>query len=161
MKNREKYPNTDDAVKAYEEHKKECNCDCTFEDWLDHDEDKTKEFVDKLDGLFAASLFGPIGFGLLAGLKRRRAEASAPKSDSEKPAEPSAGKSNSGGIECPICHGKNGRICSGSLYVDFHCPDCDALIIRKRDIERAPFGSSSPDEFEAWFANLGTSAKKD
>lgn len=153
MKNREKYPNTDDAVKAYEEHKKECNCGCTFEDWLDLDDDKIKEFMDELDNLFAASLFGPIGLGWLAGLKRRQA-------DSEKPAEPTADKSKSGDIECPLCHGKRGYFRTG-IFTDFYCPDCDAQIYKRTDVERAPFDSSSPDEFKSWLDKFTSAAKKD
>ena len=159
MKNKEKYPNTDDALKAFEEHKKKCNCDCTFEDWLDLDEDKTKEFVDKLDGLFAASLLGPIGLGLLAGLKRRQDKDAKPKSDSAK-SKPGEGNGDEiKGVECPLCHGKNGRI-DGYFFPGFRCPDCDALISKRTDVVRAPFGNSSPDEFKAWFGKLTSAAKK-
>ena len=147
-------------MKAYEEHKKEHNCDCTFEDWLDLDEDKIKEAVDGLGGLFAALTLGPIGLGLLAGLKRRQDKDAKPKSDSEKPKPDEGNDGETKGVECPLCHGKNGRISYGGLFVDFHCRDCDALIIKKRDVDRVPFGSSSPDEFNSWFDKFTTSAAK-
>ena len=158
MKNREKYPNTGDAVKAYEEHKKERNCDCTFEDWLDLDEDKIKEAVGRLDSLFAASILGPIGLGLLAGLKRRQDKDAKPKPDSEKSKPDEGNDGETKGVECPLCHGKNGRFRRGPLFVDFHCRDCDALIIKKGDVDRPC--SSSPDEFKSWFDKFTTSAAK-
>ena len=161
MKNREKYPNIDVALKAFEEHKKECNCDCIFEDWRDHDEDKSKELVDKLDGLFAASLFGPIGMGILAGLKRKQDKDASPKSDGEKPKPDESNGGETKGVECPLCHGKNGKISKSSLFVDFHCPDCDAAICKKTDVIRAPFGNFSLDEFKAWFFRSTSAAKKD
>ena len=154
MKNREKYPNTNDAVKAFEEHKKECDCGCTFEDWLDLDEDKSKELVDKLDGLFATSLFDSIGMSMLASLKRRRDKDASPKPDEGNEGEIK-------GIECPLCHGKNGRIRHGSLYVDFLCPDCDALISKHTDVVCAPFGNSSLDKFKSWLGKFTSAAKKD
>lgn len=48
MTNKEKYPNTDDALKAFQDHKEKCKCDCTFEKWLDTDEEKDKKEIKEM-----------------------------------------------------------------------------------------------------------------
>lgn len=156
MKNREKYPKIDDAVKAYEEHKKECNCDCSFTDWLDFDEDKGKEFKNELNGSFAASLLGSIGFGLLAGLGHRRDKDAKPKSDSEKskPDESNGGEPE--GVECPICHGKNAKI-DGFLAPSLACPDCGCFIgVANSLLEKEPKLRSDAKAFKSFIADLCT-----
>ena len=49
-------------------------------------------------------------------------------------------------IECPLCHGKRGRI-DGMIVNTFHCPDCGAIIGRdKRIMDRA--------ELAGWLAQF-------
>lgn len=141
MKNREKYPNTDDAVKAYEEHNKHCGCGVTFEEWLDLDP------VEVPLGLGFAAL----GLALLSRITKDIERKPEPTGDEKKPDE-------AGNIECPLCHGKHGRSRAGGLFVDFHCPDCDALILKKSDVDK-PSRSNTFAKFKEWFANLGKAAK--
>ena len=146
MKNREKYPNTDDALKAFEEHNKYCDCGATFEEWLDHDPDKI-----------------PVGLGFaalsLALLSRMAKDA---KKDAERKSEPTGDEKKpekAGDIECPLCHGKHGSFRVGPLFPVFCCPDCKVVIANKDHVNR-PFMINFA-EFKAWFANLGKAARKD
>ena len=146
MKNREKYPNIDDALKAFKEHKKEHNCNCTFETWLDVDEDK-------INALLGASTFGPVGLAA-AFLAFGRAKSKAEKTTSAGIEETIKHITN---VECPFCHQKNGRI-SADLYPDFYCPDCDLLIAKRQFIRM----SSNVDvgTFKSWFDKLTVPAPK-
>jgi endogenous inhibitor of DNA gyrase (YacG/DUF329 family) len=149
MKNREKYPNTDEALKAFEKHKKECNCDCTFETWLDVDEDK-------IDALLGASTFGPVGLAA-AFLAFSRAKSKAEKTTSAGVEELSKHITN---VECPICHGKNGKIDSGLFIPSFSCPDCGAYVGINKTSAKTPF--LGLDSFKSFIADLCTkNSKKD
>lgn len=145
MKNRERYPNTEDALKAWHKHRDEDDCRCSFQLWLESDPDSE---------LPADLAFAAVGLALLEGLKMKKREAKEAKK--EEPAKPE----ETGDIECPICHGKHGRIKEGFIYPDFYCPDCDALITKKGYVEKAPFIKSNITEFKAWFGKM-TAAKKD
>lgn len=151
MKNREKYPNTDDAIKAFEEHNKHCDCGATFEQWLD------LPYVDNDPDKIPVELrFAALGLALLSRItkdaKKDVERKSEPTGDEKKPEE-------TGDIECPICHGKHGRFRFGPLFPDFRCPDCKVVIANK-DFVESPFGNNIA-EFKPWFANLGKAAKKD
>lgn len=146
MKNREKYPNTEDALKAFEEHNKVCNCGCSFEEWLDHDPEEVPHELK----------FAAVGLALLLRMAKDA------KKDAERKSEPTDAEKKpdeAGDIECPICHGKHGGIKFGSLSPEFRCPDCKVVIFH-RDYLRQPLGQNLAT-FKAWFANLGKAAKKD
>ena len=109
MKNIKRYTNISDAYKAYEEHKKRCKCDCSFEDWLDMDEEKTvedaREIKEAMAGMMATLVVGhALGFN-----------------------KEVVTKEEISGVECPICHGKNGYI-NGTFAASFKCKDCKAFI---------------------------------
>lgn len=117
MKNKEKYPNTDDALAAFRKHKEECKCDCTFDNWLGQpcDEEIEKAIKAMPKGLGMA-LAGMLAGGLVADALEKRF-ADAPKTVADENAD----------IECPLCHGKRGKI--GGVFINtFHCPDCGAVI---------------------------------
>lgn len=126
--NREKYPNTDDALAAFKKHKEECKCDYTFDKWLKMpcEDDFKKALGDMpigmlITGMLAASIFA----------NRKRDDESGEAVD---------------GIECPLCHKKNGRI-RGILAQHFVCPDCNA-IIANREID------NDKDPFVKWFSQF-------
>lgn len=149
MKNREKYPNIDDALKAFKEHKKEHNCDCTFETWLDVDEDK-------INALLGASTFGPVGLAA-AFLAFGRAKSKAEKTTSAGIEETIKHITN---VECPICHGKNGEIDNGLFIPSFICPDCGAYVGINKAHAKTPF--LGLDSFKSFIADLCTkNSKKD
>ena len=154
MKNREKHPNTDDALKAFEEHNKHCKCGATFEEWLDFDPDE----------ILVGLKFAAFGLALLSRLEKdaeKAAERKPETSGDERKPETSGDEKKSdeaGDIECPFCHGKHGRFIDGSLFPDFHCPDCDVLIAKKSSVDKS--GIISLAKFKTWFANITTSAAK-
>jgi hypothetical protein len=140
MKNREKYPNIDDALKAFEEHNKVCDCGCSFEEWLN------KEAPSKLNivaGVLLSSLFGEI--------KDKPAD-----KESEKPSNDDVLTN----VECPICHCKNGKIDNGLFIPSFTCPDCGAYVgINKKITKR---GVPTVSDFKSFIADLCTkNSKKD
>ena len=146
MKNREKYPNIDDAMKAWRKHKDESGCPCSFETWLDND----PYSLDGKTGILTAL----VGMTFLHDLLSKEKDADA------KPFEPPADKPNDderGDIECPLCHGKHGKINEGVFFTEFVCPDCDARIANKVMVRYS--SSFTMDEFKAWFSKF--SAKKD
>ena len=134
MRNREKHPNTDDAVKAWRKHKDETGCHCSFEEWLDNDPDSSDDVVKSSVVV------------TLAGLLALRDFINNNKGD-----EPKDVKKKSGNIECPICHGKHGEI--GGIIPGLNCPDCGAII--------GKFSCFDDNEFKTWLANLGKAARKD
>ena len=136
MKNRERYPNTDDALKAFEEHNKHCKCGATFEEWLDIDPDEVPVGLK-----FAA--FGLALLSRIAKDEKKDAERKPETSGDEKKPE------DAGDIECPFCHGKHGRI-DLNFLPSFCCPDCGAIIGKKNCFDG--------NEFKAWF-NKHTAAK--
>ena len=132
--NKEKYPNTNDALAAFRKHKEECKCDCTFDGWLGQpcDEEIEKAIKDK-------------GFGMaLAGMLAGRLVAGALEKGLSDTPKTVADEND--GIECPLCHKKNGRI-QGILAQHFACPDCNA-IITNREIE------SDNDAFAKWLSQF-------
>lgn len=103
MTNKEKYTNTDEAVKVFNKQReiytlvKSRAPSITFEDWLELDtfEDFLKDFLNK------AKEF----------LKEPKL--------TEAPV-------------CPICGGKN-TIVSNMLFTSLHCEDCDAVVLFQED----------------------------
>lgn len=123
MTNKEKYPNTDDALKAFAEHNKHCKCGCTFEEWLDREAAPSG-----IGKSIAGMIFGSLLLGELVDDLRRAAK---DKAKAQSSGEPKSKKPSNNdeltGIECPICHGKNGKI-DGMLVPSFTCPDCNSFI---------------------------------
>ena len=139
MTNREKYPNTDDALAAVKKHTEECKCDCTFDSWLkmlcDDDIKKAVEDMPKglgmaLAGLLVGSLVADTIKGHFKNEEKEKPEADGEKID---------------GIECPLCHKKNGKI-AGVLAPIFKCPDCNAVI--------SSAGIKDRDAFAKWFSQF-------
>jgi hypothetical protein len=103
MKNKEKYTNTDEAVKVFNTQRKMVMLvkgrapSITFEDWLELD-----TFEDFINGILnkAVEFFKE------------------PKL-TEAPV-------------CPICGGKN-TIVSNMLFTSLHCEDCDAVVLFQED----------------------------
>ena len=129
MKNKDKYPNTDEAMAAYKKHRDEYKCDCTLEDWLDLDEEEMRRFNKKLKSAMMFSLFaGPLS-SLRAILKD--AEEKHGKDCKDK-AEPKKSSDNDEltGIECPICHSKNTKVAMGRFEPYFCCRECGALMMK-------------------------------
>lgn len=112
MKNREKYPNTDDALKAFEEHNKVCDCGCSFEEWLDREDSSGLNMA--IVGVLLGSLLGEV-----IGAKDKPAD-----KENKEPSD----DDKLTGVECPICHGKNGKIDNDLFIPSFDCPDCGAYI---------------------------------
>ncbi len=104
MTNKEKYPNVDDAMKAFKEHKEKHGCDCAFEEWLDTDEDAIKREAKKF---FSKSLFSSLLFGTI--FKDETA---------------------TNGVECPICHSKEGHI-KDEIFPFFTCDSCGIYLSAK------------------------------
>jgi Zn finger protein HypA/HybF involved in hydrogenase expression len=117
MTNEEKYPKTEDALAAFRKHKEECKCDCTFDSWLKMpcDDDIEKAIKDMPKG-FGMALAGMLAGTLVAGALEKGL-ADTPKTVADENAD----------IECPLCHGKRGKI-DGMIINTFHCPDCGAII---------------------------------
>lgn len=115
--NKEMYPNTEDALAAFRKHKEECRCDCTFDKWLGQpcDEEYEKAIKDMPKG-FGVALAGMLA-GTLVADALEKGLADTPKAVADENA----------GIECPLCHGKRGKI-GGVIINTFHCPDCGAMI---------------------------------
>ena len=125
MKNKEKYPNTDDALKAFAEHNKHCKCGCSFEEWLDMDDSPRMR---DLGAAFAGMVAGSLLLGGLVDNIRNDAKGGN-KPEEPKPEKPLDDKVITG-VECPICHGTNGEI-SGFIEPMFWCNDCDVVISKR------------------------------
>ena len=150
MKNKEKYPNTNDALKAFAEHNKHCNCGCTFEEWLDRED--TPSGIGKS---IAGMILGSLMLGELVDDLRRAAkeEASAKHSD-PKPEKPSVDKLT--GVECPICHGKNATV-QKIICPFFECPDCGSYIgITNSLSDKEPNLRNDTKAFTSFIADLCT-----
>lgn len=126
MTNEEKYPKTEDALAAFKKHKEERKCDCTFDKWLKMpcDDEIKKAIGDMPVGM---SIIGMLAASIFANRKDEKSEAV-------------------DGVECPLCHKKNGRI-QGIFAQHFVCPDCKA-IVTNREIE------SDHDAFVKWFSQF-------
>ena len=134
--NKEKYPNTDDALAAWKKHREECKCDCEFESWLKQpcDEEIEKAAKDMPRGLGLA-LAGLVACSLVADAIKGRFK-------DEKPKDGADGETD--GVKCPLCGGEHGRF--GIVTPIFTCPDCDA-VISKADC----FDSKT---FREWYSGL-------
>lgn len=122
MTNKEKYPSIDDAMKAFKDYKEEHGCDCTFEKWLDTDEEEMKRGVKKM---FANILTLSIIETLMSDKgKPKHSEESTSETD---PLE-NKGWERRDNVECPICHGHNTYIIRGMFEPIFVCKDCDVTI---------------------------------
>lgn len=143
MKNKDKYPNTDEAMAAYKKHRDEHKCDCTLEDWLNLDEEEMRRFNKKLKSAMMFSLFAGSLSSLRAILKD--AEEKHGKDCKDK-AEPKKSSDNDEltGIECPVCHGKNGEIDDvGFMGVTFVCKDCGIYLDRSTRVTGKALSSVS------------------
>ena len=116
MTNKEKYPNVDDAMKAFKEHKEKYGCDCTFEEWLGTDEDEIKREEKKV---FSKSLFSSLLFGAIF---KDLTNETLPKINKDE--------TSINGVECPICHSKEGHIKDGILP-SFTCDSCGIYLSTK------------------------------
>jgi Zn finger protein HypA/HybF involved in hydrogenase expression len=116
--NKEMHPNTDDALAAFRKHKEEFKCDCTFDNWLGQpcDEEIKKAIKDIPKG-FGMALAGMLAGTLVADALEKKGLADTPETVADENAN----------IECPLCHGKRGKI-DGVIMNTFHCPDCGAVI---------------------------------
>lgn len=141
MTNEEKYPKTEDALAAFRKHKEECKCDCTFNSWLkmpcDDDIEKATNDIPKGFGMLLAGILA----GTLVASVFKKGLADTPKTVADENA----------GIECPLCHKKNGKF--GGIFTSvFKCPDCDA-IISNMEIE-------DKDAFRKWFSQFSNEGKR-
>ena len=117
MTNEEKYPKTEDALAAFRKHKEECKCDCEFDKWLKMPcNDDMKKAIKEMPKGFGTALAGILA-GTLVADALEKGLADTPKTVADENAN----------IECPLCHGKRGRI-DGMIVNTFHCPDCGAMI---------------------------------
>lgn len=151
MKNREKYPNTDDALKAFEEHNKVCDCGCSFEEWLDKENPSLPNMA--IAGILLGSLFGEI-----VGAKDKPADNKPVDKESEKPSNDDVLTN----VECPICHCKNGKIDNGLFIPSFTCPDCGAYV-GVSDAKKITKGADltiSLKSFKSFIADLCTKNNK-
>ena len=131
--NKEKYPNTDDALAAWKKHREECKCDCKFESWLKQpcDEELEKAFKDMPEGVGVA-IAGIVAMKALADL----AEAANEREPKGKPDEAEADDKRDG-LKCPLCGGEHGKI--GIITPIFTCPDCNAVISKADCFDRKTF----------------------
>lgn len=122
--NKEKYPNTDDAISAWKKHREECRCDCKFESWLKQpcDEEIEKAAKDMPKGLGLA-FAGLVACSLVADAIKGRFK-------DEKPKDGADGETD--GLKCPLCGGEHGEI-GGIFRPRFMCPDCHAVISKSND----------------------------
>ena len=117
MTNKEKYPKTEDALAAFRKHKEECKCDCEFDKWLKMPcNDDMKKAIKEMPKGFGTALAGILA-GTLVADALEKGLADTPKTVADEDAD----------IECPLCHGKRGKI-GGVIINTFHCPDCGAMI---------------------------------
>jgi hypothetical protein len=121
MTNKEKYPNIDDAMKAFKDHKEKHGCNCTFEKWIDTDEEEMKRGVKKL---FSNIL-------TLSIMETLMSDKGKPKHSEESTAETESVENKYWeritDVECPICHGKNTYI-RGMIEPMMVCKDCNVAI---------------------------------
>jgi ribosomal protein L37AE/L43A len=134
--NKEKYPNTDDALAAWKKHREECKCDCEFELWLKLpcDEEIKKAAKDMPRGLGLA-LAGLVAGSLVADAIKGRFKDEKPKDGADDKRD---------GLKCPLCGGEHGRF--GIVAPIFVCPDCGASISKGGCFDR--------EEFREWYSGL-------
>lgn len=127
--NKEKFPNTDDALAAWKKHREECKCDCKFESWLKQPCDKEIEnAVKDMPRGLGLTLAGLVAGNLVADAIRRRFNDERPKDDADGETD---------GLKCPLCGGEHGEI--GIMTPMFMCPDCGALITKAECFDRKMF----------------------
>lgn len=130
MKNREKYPNTEDALKAYEAHKKECKCDCTFDDWLDADEDAAGKFASRIAGIVAGALVAPLIIkDILKDVENKDPVPSAPSNGGEPAAPKDEGIPSSS--FCPFCGSRELSI-GGMMVASVKCKNCGMIVTNSK-----------------------------
>lgn len=130
--NKEKYPNTDEALAAWKNHREECKCDCKFESWLKQPcDEEIKKYVKDMPkgvGVAIAGLFAGLVVGnVLADL----AEAAKERGPKGEPDDAKADDKRDG-LKCPLCGGEHGEI-GGFFHPLFMCPDCHAAISKQGD----------------------------
>ena len=148
MTNKEKYPNVDDAMKAFKEHKEKYGCDCTFEEWLGTDEDEIKREEKKV---FSKSLFSSLLFGAIF---KDLTNEILPKTNKYE--------TSINGVECPICHSKEGHIKDGILP-SFTCDSCGIYLSTKITIPlstKIPNLGLSTSDFKEFLGDLCKKNKK-
>ena len=148
MTNKEKYPNVDDAMKAFKEHKEKHGCDCAFEKWLDTDEDAIKREAKKF---FSKSLFSSLLFGAIY---KDLTDETLPKINKDE--------TSTNGVECPICHSKEGHIKDG-IFPSFTCDSCGIYLSTKITIPlstKIPNLGLSTSDFKEFLSDLCKKNKK-
>ena len=138
MTNKEKYSNVDDAMKAFKEHKEKHGCDCAFEEWLDTDEDAIKREAKKF---FSKSLFSSLLFGAIF---KDLTDETLPKINKDE--------TSTNGVECPICHSKEGHI---GIFPSFTCDSCGIYLSTK-----IPNPGLSTSDFKEFLSDLCKKNKK-
>lgn len=139
MTNEEKYPKTEDALAAFNKHKEECKCDCTFDSWLKMPcEEEIEKVINDIPKGFGMSLAGLLAGTLVANAFEKRL-ADTPKTVADENA----------GIECPLCHKKNGSITKPIIRWAFKCPDCGAIVNNDN-----PEIVIKEDMFRKWFSQF-------
>lgn len=141
--NREKYPNTDDALAAWKKHREECKCDCEFDDWLKAPcAEDIKEAIKSMPTGISMTIAGLLAGSIMsAALKARMGKKEESASDNEKPDNEKPDDAES--IECPICHKKNGYIKEGMFYAYFKCRDCGVSIAYQGEGSSAPINDTA------------------
>ena len=140
MTNKEKYPNVDDAMKAFKEHKEKHGCDCAFDEWLDTDEDAIKREAKKF---FSKSLFSSLLFGAIY---KDLTDETLPKINKDE--------TSTNGVECPICHSKEGHI-KDEIFPSFTCDSCGIYLSTK-----IPNLGLSTSDFKEFLSDLCKKNKK-
>lgn len=136
MTNKEKYPKTEDVLAAFKKHKEDCKCDCAFDKWLKRPcDDDIEKAIKEMPKGFGMALAGILAGSLVADALEKGL-ADTPKTVADENAD----------IECPLCHGKRGRI-DGMIVNTFHCPDCGAMIGCDNRISRS--------ELALWLSQFG------
>lgn len=143
MKNSEKYTDIASARKAYDKHKLDNDCNCSFEKWLDTDEDKIEEAIKGIRRNLSASIL-TAGIGRMLGGGRKNGISSLLEDlskflDEEYKDVP---------VECPICHSKNASIDTKPPAPTFKCDDCHTFIGKHGSI------THDVSEFKTWIEEL-------
>ena len=136
--NKEKYPNTDDALAAWKKHREECKCDCKFESWLKQpcDEEIENAAKDMPRGLGLA-LAGLVACSLVADAINGRFK-------DEKPKDGADGETD--GLKCPLCGGEHVVIDNSFYTPSLECSDCKASIVK--------VGCKDIKVFRAWISGF-------
>lgn len=143
--NKEKFPNTDDALAAWKKHREECKCDCKFESWLKQPcDEEIKKYVKNM----SEGMDGGSGELVSAGLYTMKilidlAEAVKEREPKGKPDDAEADDKRDG-LKCPLCGGEHGRF--GIMTPIFVCPDCGAVISKEDCFDF--------EKFREWYSGL-------